>query len=171
MALFLVPLKEKTEIHKKVANDATWCSSWWFQILYIALIWVDDPIWRACFSNGLKPPASVKSVWLKMISIVPSNSPAPLQSQKNHSSCKYKPPCSISFCKPTATLLETIWRDDFGGFWLGLASPKTNSQKGPENGMVGRRSSLPHPLDLPTTSQNSRIPIIPLDPGCGFTWI
>ena len=32
---------------------------WWFQIFFIfTTTWGDDPIWRAYFSNGLKPPTS-----------------------------------------------------------------------------------------------------------------
>jgi len=32
---------------------------WWFQICFIFIpTWGNDPIWRAYFSNGLKPPTS-----------------------------------------------------------------------------------------------------------------
>ena len=31
-------------------------SRWWFQIFCFTPTWGNDPIWRAYFSNGLKPP-------------------------------------------------------------------------------------------------------------------
>ena len=35
---------------------------WWFQILFIfTLTWGNDPIWRAYFSDGLKPPTRICS--------------------------------------------------------------------------------------------------------------
>ena len=41
-------------------------SSWWqlkdFFKIFTPKPWGNDPIWRACFSNGLKPPTSI---WLK----------------------------------------------------------------------------------------------------------
>ena len=34
---------------------------WWFQIVFIFTpTWGNDPIWRSCFSNGLKPPTRSK---------------------------------------------------------------------------------------------------------------
>ena len=36
---------------------------WWFQICFIFIpTWGNDPVWRAYFSNGLKPPARFKLV-------------------------------------------------------------------------------------------------------------
>ena len=39
------------------------CSLWWFEILFIFNQdpWGNDPIWRAYFSKGFKPPTSVSS--------------------------------------------------------------------------------------------------------------
>ncbi len=39
-------------------------SGWWFQIFFIFIpIWGNDPIWRAYFSDGLKPPTSFWNCW------------------------------------------------------------------------------------------------------------
>ena len=39
--------------------------SWWFQTFFIFTpIWGSDPIWRAYFSNGLKPPTSITLSWI-----------------------------------------------------------------------------------------------------------
>ncbi len=41
--------------HKKPPSLIT--TGWWFQIFFIFIpIWGNDPIWRAYFSDGLKPP-------------------------------------------------------------------------------------------------------------------
>ena len=37
---------------------------WWFRIFFIfSPTWEDDPMWRAYFSNGMKPPTSLDKPW------------------------------------------------------------------------------------------------------------
>ena len=59
----------------KEANKYKKYSGWWFQILFIFIpIWGNDPFWRACLSDGLKPPTSIAlpkglhSFFLKILS-------------------------------------------------------------------------------------------------------
>ena len=40
-----------------------WKTRWWFQICFIFIsTWGNDPIWRAYFSNGLKPPTRIRKI-------------------------------------------------------------------------------------------------------------
>ena len=49
-------------------------SGWWFRIFFIFTpTWGNDPIWRAYFSNGLKPPTSYSIYSISMFNfLIPS---------------------------------------------------------------------------------------------------
>ena len=53
-----------TRLHEEYLKQLT--TRWWFHIFFICIpMWGDDPIWRAYFSNVLKPPARLykTSIW------------------------------------------------------------------------------------------------------------
>ena len=54
--------------HGPSTKVSTSCTRWWFQISFIVnLCWGNDPIWRAYFSGGLKPPTRCSKMIYKLI--------------------------------------------------------------------------------------------------------
>ena len=56
----------KTVARNVVRNAQKLTKGWWFQIFNLIPTWGNDPIWRAYFSKGLKPPTrQILGTWIQ----------------------------------------------------------------------------------------------------------